>query len=353
MVKRISASVGKKGKNSAADVTTVQQLLNPFAGKAGFSKLKVDGTPTPQLNKAIGQFQLKICGFRPDYLVEPGRTTIKKLSAGPSKVAAEKKAEEKKGQKIKEDTKTKVLKAAKDAAMKEAKTQSLDKNSWAALLKEVEDYATDLYEKYFKSSEKKGEPPEKAAPKIASIVTKQTQKKAVCEKVTELKQQETSTPGKLTGKIQGVNKQVLNVLREVSSFYGVPIHVVSGLRDKKGQARAMFAGWNSHLDRGNIYLYLRKNKKLREELDAFVQNKQRDEFVQHMLKHADWKRVSRHLSGDAADVTTRTDRKIIAAIATCLKYIPERNSEGIKCHHFDNRKVVWPISDTVKAKWKK
>lgn len=352
MVRKITASVGKRGKNNPEDIKAIQALLNPFASKAGFSKIKIDGAPTPQLEKAIGCFQLRICGFKPDSRVDPGKITIKKLNAGFAKLMAEQQAEERKVEKIKEDQRARMIKAARNAALKEAKARSLDDNSWGQLWKDVESYANELYDSYISKAEKNGEPAQNAAPKIAGIVTKEASKQAKVNAIKVAKESAPTYPGRLTGKTQGVNKKILDVLLEVSSHYGETIHVVSGLRNKSGQARAMFGGWNSHLKKGKIYFYLRANEKLRLELDQFVQDKDKAGFTKHMLKNAEWKKVSRHLSGDAADVTTRTDAKIIAAIGTCLKYVKESNSEGIKCHHFDNRKLVWPISDSIKAKWK-
>lgn len=347
MVQKISASVGRKGKNKPEDVKAIQALLNPFASKVGFGKLKVDGAPSPKLEKAIGQFQLQVCGFKADFRVDPGKNTIKKLNAGPAKM----KAEEKKIEKLKEDQKAKMIKAAKDAAMKEAKAKSLDKSAWEQMWSDVESYATELWDSYCAKSEKKGEAPEKAAPKIADKVAKDAKKKAA-ETVKVIEESAPTYPGRVTGKTTGVNKKIIDVLFAVSSHYkGTTIHVVSGLRNQKGQASAMYNGWNSHLKQGKIYVYLRGNEKLRLELDQYVTNKDKPGFIKHMLKNADFSKISRHLTGNAVDVTTRTEQKIIDALATCLRYLAEKNSEGIKCHHFDNRKLKMP-TDAMKAKWK-
>ncbi|WP_152612564.1 peptidoglycan-binding domain-containing protein [Leisingera sp. ANG-M7] len=352
MAAKLSASVGRKGKNLPEDVKTVQQLLNAFAGQSGIKKVKADGTPSPVLEKMIGQFQQEICGFKPDCRIDPGKTTIKKLNAGPGKAKAEKKAKEKQDEKAKEDAKAKAVKAAKDALVKEAKAKSLDQGGWAALLEEIEDYATSLYDSYFAKGEKKGEDPQKAAKQAAEKAAKEAQKKAAENVIKTVDTGGLCKPGRLTGKTQGVKKKILDVLYEVSSHYGETIHVVSGLRDKKGQASAMYGGWNSHLKRGKIYSYLKSNEELRLELDGFVQAGDKKGFIACMFKKANWKYISRHLSGQAVDVTTRTDPKIISALSTCLRYLAERNSEGIKCHHFDNRKLIYPVPDNIKKKWK-
>lgn len=352
MVTKLSSSVGKKGKNLASDVTEVQKLLNSFASKAGFAKLKVDGQATPPLEKAIGLFQKNICAFRPDHRIDPGKTTIKKLNAGPSKVDAERKKDEKLAEKIKVEERTKAVQAARDAAMKTAKSKSLHQNAWGSLLDDIEEQAAALFDSYFSASEKKGEDPKIAAKTSAEKAKKEARKKAETTVIKVIDTGGVLHPARLTGKTTGVKQPILNVLNEVSSYYGQTIHVTSGLRDKKGQASAMYNNWNSHLKAGKVYSYLRKKEALRLELDGFVTAKDKAGFIDCMFKKAEWKYVSRHLSGQAADISLKTDKKIIHALSTCLHYLEEGNSEGIKCHHFDNRKLVFPVPDSVKAKWK-
>ena len=262
MAKSIKAPVGKGKKNNSDDVELVQDLLNAFTKLAGTKKLKTDGAIGPKTLEAIGKFQKNVCGFKPDFVISPGKTTIKTLAAGPKKAEAAAKKEE-------------------------------------------------------------------AAATGGGGGT-----------------------GKVTGKTQGVSKKLISVMEEVSAHYGKPIHVVSGLRSRPHQAACMYNGWKSHLKRGKVYTYLKKNDKFRVELDQLVIEGNKKKFVETMLKKADWGKVSKHLTGQAADVTLKTDPKIIAALATCLKYLPEGNSEGIKCHHFDTRKCLYPIKDTIKAKWK-
>ncbi|WP_264212479.1 peptidoglycan-binding domain-containing protein [Leisingera thetidis] len=354
MVTKLSASVGRKGKNLPEDVKAVQQLLNAFAANAGFKKLKVDGTPTPVLEKTIGLFQQEVCGFKPDCRIDPGKNTIKKLNAGPAKAKAEQKAKDKKDEKAKEEAKAQAVKAAKEAVMKEAKSKSLDQSGWAALLTDIEDYANSLYDSYFAKGEKKGEDPQKAAKLAAEKAAKEAKKKAAEDVIKTIDTGGLCKPGRLEGKTQGVKKVILNVLFEVSSYYGQTINVVSGLRDKTGQANAMYKGWNGHLEHGKIYIYLRNNEDFRLELDGFVQAGDKKGFVACMFKKAKWDQISRHLSGQAVDISTKTDAKIIEALKTCMKYVrePRKNSEGIKCHHFDDRKLVYPVPDSVKKKWK-
>ena len=125
MAKKLSASVGKNGKNKPEDVKTVEGLLNTFASTIGFSKLPCKGQPSPKLNDAIGKFQLEVCGFKADFLVEPGKNSYKALVAGPSKFKSQQrtqaKADEKAAKDAAEKAKAKVLADAKKKAERAAK----------------------------------------------------------------------------------------------------------------------------------------------------------------------------------------------------------------------------------------
>jgi hypothetical protein len=73
----ITASVGKAGRNIRQDVTMAQQLLK----KVGFDPGPVDGICGPKTIAAIGKFQSSFLS-RPDGLIEPNKTTWRKLAAG-------------------------------------------------------------------------------------------------------------------------------------------------------------------------------------------------------------------------------------------------------------------------------
>ncbi|KIC21629.1 peptidoglycan-binding domain-containing protein [Leisingera sp. ANG-Vp] len=368
MGQKISASVGKGGKNQPNDVKAIQTLLNPFAGDAGFSKLKPDGKPSGKLDKAISSFQENICGFRPDGRVDPGKRTIKKLLAGPAKAKAEKKKEEKEIQKVKSQEHQKALAAAKKSLEKAAKTQKVSSTVWGAMWESIAKEAEALYDSYWASGEKKGDlgsPDEakKQAKKISDKMNKEIKKK-IDSSIKEADTGGNTYPGKVTGKTQGVKKELIEVLLAVSSHYeGTPIVVVSGLRDKRGQARAMFKYWDKHLKKygknGDIYWFVRQPKyqELWKELDDLkMVKKDLSGFVKCMLEKAPWGSVSRHLSGEAVDISTSTDKKIIKALSMVMNYLPEKdgNSEGIKCHHFDNKtKIKFPITDSMRSKFPK
>jgi len=367
MATKIKSSVGKGGKNQPDDVKAVQGLLNPFASQAGFAKLKVDGQPSGKLDKTISSFQEKVCGFKPDGRVDPGKRTIQKLDAGPGKAKAEKKKEETKIQQIKVQEHQKALAKIRKDMEKAAKAQKVDSSSWGDLWKSVSTQAEDLYESYWASDEKKGnvataDAAQKQVKKITDQMNKEVKKK-IDEKIKEIDTGGTVYPGKATGKTSGVKKPLLDALYAVSSHYeGTPIHVVSGLRDKKGQARAMFKGWDKHLKKdgknGGIYWFCRQsqNQELWKELDDLKAANNLAGYVKCMMSKAPWGSVSRHLSGQAVDISLQTDKKILEALKMVFgHYLAEKNgnSEGIKCHHFDNKNGIKKVDDKLRAKFPK
>ena len=80
----ISASVGRDGVNRAADIKTVQVLLNLNLAKLVASEpLAVDGRMGRKTRDAIEAFQARVMGMaRPDGTVEPDGATLKALAAG-------------------------------------------------------------------------------------------------------------------------------------------------------------------------------------------------------------------------------------------------------------------------------
>lgn len=147
MASQLGASVGRKGKNQPDDVKNVQNLLNGFAGKVKFSKLKVDGANSGALEKAIGVFQAEVCGFRPDHRIDPGKGTIKKLTAGPSKAEAERKAEMKKFAQTVEAERKRMFEQIRKVAEKQANGGGLPTKGAEAIFKGVQKRAEDTWER--------------------------------------------------------------------------------------------------------------------------------------------------------------------------------------------------------------
>lgn len=80
MADTIAQSVGKGGVNAAADVKTVQRLLNRFVADLGLPKLAENGTAGQALTDAITAFQRKVMQITPDGRVDANGNTIKRLA---------------------------------------------------------------------------------------------------------------------------------------------------------------------------------------------------------------------------------------------------------------------------------
>jgi peptidoglycan hydrolase-like protein with peptidoglycan-binding domain len=72
----IGGTVGKGGQNAPNDVKAVQEALNKY----GDAKLPTDGKYSPQVQKAIEEFQRKIGQFKPDGKIQPNRGAARVLS---------------------------------------------------------------------------------------------------------------------------------------------------------------------------------------------------------------------------------------------------------------------------------
>ncbi len=222
---------------------------------------------------------------------------------------------------------------------------------------EIAPFVRELFARYFDASQKKNEPAEVASAKISKMVGKQARKKFAISSepvptADRASEPETVFTGQVAGKTSGIERKILNILTAVSAHFGEPITILSGQRSKPQQVQALYTNWQSHLRRGKDNAYLAKNEKLREQLDILKQEKNKEKFVALLNKSADFSALSRHIDGNEVDLAANTDPDIVAALATCLNHSAGRNSEGARCHHFDNSKAVWPITESTRAKWK-
>ncbi|GHF72820.1 hypothetical protein [Seohaeicola zhoushanensis] len=224
-------------------------------------------------------------------------------------------------------------------------------------------HARELFDKYFAVSQQRKEPPAQAAAKIAKLVARQTRKALGFDELAEAAAQAPEpapeaaeappeASGTVTGKTAGIERKLMNVLNAVSAHFGQPIDIVSGQRNRNQQLSEMFANWQSHLRNGRDNAYLAANEKLRLELEALKQAKDRKTFIEVLGRKADLDKLSRHMSGDEVDLAANTDPAIVEALASCLNHRQGRNSEGKRVHHFDNSRVVWPIPESTRARWK-
>lgn len=81
---QIKNSVGKGGMNLPVETNYIQRLLNIKLAKVNQGKkISEDGDCGPKTQAAIRDFQQKVLRFaHPDGLIEPGKTTFKKLTDG-------------------------------------------------------------------------------------------------------------------------------------------------------------------------------------------------------------------------------------------------------------------------------
>ena len=198
----------------------------------------------------------------------------------------------------------------------------------------IETFVRGLFASLFAASQQKREPPEVAAPQCGRFSAPQP-------------------GGTVTGKTAGIDRKILAILTEVSGFYAAPIAILSGQRSRRAQALALYTNWQSHLRRGKDNAWLARKEALRLQMDERKQEKDRNGFIALLEAKADWSALSRHLTGDEVDLAVTTDPNIIAALATCLNHRQGRNSEGARCHHFDNSKTLWPIPNSTRARWKR
>lgn len=86
---QISASVGKGGVNTTADVKTVQRLLNNFVTRLKLKVVADDGDCGKNTLAAIRAFQKQLMGIAaPDARVDPGGRTFVRLSQSGDTLAA-------------------------------------------------------------------------------------------------------------------------------------------------------------------------------------------------------------------------------------------------------------------------
>lgn len=248
---------------------------------------------------------------------------------------------------------TQLEDSARSAAAVASAAVHVTEAARAGVADDVAAFATALFDQLMAGAAKKGEDPAKAAKKITKIALARAEREAAA-KAAGAPQDPPPAPegqGVVTGKASGVNRKILSVLRAVSAHYNEPIRIQSGKRDPKATATAIFMNWNGHLRQGKALPYFRKTEKLRSKLDALKQEKNRSGFEEHLLNKADVDLLSPHMVGDAVDLPSDTPDHIIEALATCLNYKSEKNTEGKRVHHFDVERVVWPIPDSARSRW--
>lgn len=88
-VLKISASVGKGGKNKPDDVKKIQLKLNEHKSAGKYQALKPDGKFGKKTQAAIETFQLKVLAGKKDGIVNPGKSTLGGLNCKPGQVGGD------------------------------------------------------------------------------------------------------------------------------------------------------------------------------------------------------------------------------------------------------------------------
>jgi hypothetical protein len=173
--------------------------------------------------------------------------------------------------------------------------------------------------------------------------------------------------GKVTGDTNGVKKPIIDFLNVLADHYGTVINVTSGLRDKNDQARIMWKYWTKTLDRGKVYVWLRETsdgQKVRQQLDDWWTEGHKPggdtsgekKFKEKIVSIADV--LSAHLRGEAVDISTNVDKRVITVLNMYLHPVKEKDPEGkVSGLHWDiargKKMPPSPVTDAIKAKWPK
>jgi hypothetical protein len=176
-------------------------------------------------------------------------------------------------------------------------------------------------------------------------------KKAKAEKSTEVVDK---GKAQVRGETRGVDKKILAVLEAVSAYYGKPIHIECGKQDASGPLNAdqLWQDWETKLGNGDKVSALKGNSDLLKELKRCYVAAEKKEFDKCLAKlsgKSNNKASEAHAAGRAIDISKNTDRKMVDALSTILRYENEGN-----VIHFDDggKSIPKAITEDMKKKWK-
>jgi hypothetical protein len=168
--------------------------------------------------------------------------------------------------------------------------------------------------------------------------------------------------GGVSGKTNGVGKDILDYLEAVAKHYGITIRVTSGKRSPDEQAEAMFDNWIK-LKRGDVYKSSTLSANDKKTLDGYYKTaaeeknassadvkKAKDEFLKLAAQKVGTK--SKHATGRAVDVDTGSvSKSAYKAILLGMEEVPEGGRTDI--YHFEKESKVPAVTADMKAKWPK
>ena len=168
--------------------------------------------------------------------------------------------------------------------------------------------------------------------------------------------------GEVTGKIQGVKPDILDYLGEVAKFFGVKIHVNSGVRTPAEQGDAMFGAWAKNLKRGTVYAQKSLPPEKRQRMDEYYKialetpkatKEQKEAAVSNFKKEAGTVQ-SKHLIGDAVDLSgPQISEPMRFALELHLKHVKEG---GDRCYHLQRKPgngQIPKVDDALRARWQR
>lgn len=147
-----------------------------------------------------------------------------------------------------------------------------------------------------------------------------------------------------TVNLKKVNKNLIKLVNLIGDHYKTKIIITSGYRDDAAQVLAMYNNWPNVKD---LYARINKNKETKEKLSDFHKKKDFANFKKHMKESVGIPK-SNHGFGTAIDVKKSTKPKILSALRSLLKELPENH-----CYHFQ---INGSLTDSkilaAKKKWK-
>jgi hypothetical protein len=185
---------------------------------------------------------------------------------------------------------------------------------------------------------------------------------AVEKEANEKSAAEGAGKGGVSGKTNGVGKDILDFLETVAKHYGITIRVTSGKRSPDEQGEAMFDNWIK-LKRGDVYKSSTLSANDKKTLDGYYKTareeknasssdikKAKDEFIKLAAQKVGTK--SKHATGRAVDLdTSSVSSGAYKAISLSMEEVPEGGRTDI--YHFESESKIPAVTAADKAKWPK
>jgi len=166
----------------------------------------------------------------------------------------------------------------------------------------------------------------------------------------------------VTGKTDGVAKDIIDYLTEIAKFYATEIKIHSGKRTPSESANAVFNNWTNNLNRGQIYVVDTLPPDKRSELDncyktakedpkakTSEKKKAEEDFLKTAAETIGMKTL--HYKGRAVDIlkSNLTNDKMREAI----KKAPMSELLEPGCYHYQSPSAIGAVTEDKKKQWQK